>query len=167
MKLTIREATASDDAAVGELLVEAFRNQYAKKLPDVFDPPERLADLRNQSEKRDRATVLVAEVEGAIVGTVAIYPAGAPGSEAWIEGAADLRLLAIHPGFQGQGLSKQLLDAAELRARSWGVSAICLHTRREASGVARLYSGRGYLRDEAGDLDLRPVVYLEARVLKL
>jgi len=165
--LIIREATALDDTAVGELLVAAFRNQYAKKLPGISYSPERLADLRNQAEKRAHATVFVAETAGRIVGTIALYPAGAAGSEAWIEGAADLRLLALDPEFQGRGLSNQLLDAAEERARSWRVPAICLHTRREAIGVAGLYSRRGYVRDELGDLDLRPVVYLEGHVLRL
>jgi predicted N-acetyltransferase YhbS len=164
--LVVRESTASDDAAVGELLVEAFRHQFAKKLPDVVYSPQRLADLRNQSEKRTHATVLVAEIAGRIVGTVAVYPPGAPGSKAWIANASDLRLLAIDPEFQGQGLSNQLLDTAEERARNWGVAAICLHTRRGATGVAMLYNRRGYVRDESGDIDLRPDVYLEGHLLR-
>ena len=166
-EMIIRDAAEADDATVGELLVHAFLTQLAKKLPDVSYSPERLADLRNQSAKRACASVLVAEIDGRIVGTVSLYPAGASGSKAWIAGAADLRLLAIHPEFQGRGLSGKLLDAAEELARRWGVPAICLHTRQGASGVAELYESRGYVRDETGDLDHRPSVYLEARLLRL
>jgi GNAT superfamily N-acetyltransferase len=165
--MIVREAVAADDERVGKLLVQAFLTQLARKLPDVAYTEERLADLRNQAARRTSARVLVAEIDGRIVGTVALYPAGAPRSHAWIAGAADLRLLAIHPEFQGRGLSGKLLDAAEALARAWDVPAICLHTRQGASGVARLYRSRGYVRDETGDLDQRPAVYLEAHVLRL
>jgi len=164
--MIIRDAVEADDTVVGELLVQAYLTQFAKKLPDVSYSPERLADLRNQMARRACASVLVAEIDGLIAGTVTLYPAGASGSDAWIVGAVDLRLLAIHPEFQGRGLSGRVLDAAEARARKWGASAICLHTRQGALGVARLYRSRGYVRDETGDLDRRPSVYLEAHVLR-
>ena len=166
-EMIVRNAVEADDSIIGELLVQAYLTQFAKKLPDVSYSAERLADLRNQSARRASASVLVAELDGRIVGTLTLYPGGAPNSKAWIAGAADLRLLAIDPEFQGRGLSGKLLDAAEALARKWGVPAICLHTRQGASGIARLYHARGYVRDEAGDLDHRPSLYLEAHVLRL
>jgi predicted N-acetyltransferase YhbS len=165
--LAIREAIASDEAAVGELLVQAFAVQYARMTPAIVMHPERAADLRSQAEKRRRSTVLVAEIDGRLVGTVALYRAGATGSEAWIAGAANLRLLAIDAVHQGRGLSGALLDEAETMAAHWGASAICLHVRRGVHGVARLYQARGYLRNPAGDLDHLPQVFLEAYALKL
>ena len=96
---------------------------------------------------------------------VALAP-GAPGSEAWLPGAADLRALATHVDFHGQGLATPLLDEAERVARGWGVPAICLHVRRGAEGVARLYQRRGFVREPSGDMD-RPGVFLEAYVLRL
>src|SRR5262245_9051471 len=119
-EMIIRDAVEADDTIVGELLVQAYLTQFAKKLPDVFYSAERMADLRNQFGRRACASVLVAEIDGRIVGTVTLYPAGASSSHAWIAGAADLRLLAIHPDFQGRGLSGKLLDAAEGLARRWG-----------------------------------------------
>ena len=115
--MIIRDAVEADDTVVGELLVQAYLTQFAKKLPDVSYSPERLADLRNQAARRACASVLLAEIDGLIVGTVTLYPAGASVNDAWIAGAADLRLLAIHPDFQGRGLSGKLLDAAEALAR--------------------------------------------------
>lgn len=165
--ITIREATGADDAAVGELLVAAFEGQYERLGLAIVTSDERRADLRNQAEKRANATVLVAEKAGKVIGTVSLYGPGAPRSEAWIEGAADLRLLGIDAAHQGKGLSGLLMDAAEALARSWGVPAICLHTRRESAGVARLYERRGYLRDPSGDIDRLLYVYLEAHVLTL
>lgn len=165
--MLIRPAVEADDAAVGALLVEAFLSQYERLGLGIATSAERLADLRDQAEKRANACVLVAEDGGRVVGTVSLYPPGAPRSEAWIPGAADLRLLGIDAAHQGKGLSGRLMDAAEALARTWNVPAICLHTRREAAGVARLYVRRGYLRDPSGDIDHLPYVYLEAYYLSL
>jgi len=103
----------------------------------------------------------VAELEGEVVGTVALFPPGAPGSEAWLPGAADLRHLATAVRFHGTGLARPLLDAAENVAREWGVDTINLHVRKGANGVMRMYERRGYVRDPAGDLEL-PTVSLVA-----
>jgi predicted N-acetyltransferase YhbS len=165
-RITLREARPEDDAAIGELLVEAFITQYASKLPEVVYTEERKRSLRDTAGKRAVAKVLVAELEGRVVGTVALWPPGAPGSEAWLPDAADVRHLATSVELHGQGLSGPLMDAAEQVAREWGVQALCLHVRRGAVGVARMYQRRGFLREPAGDLEL-PTVSLEAYVLKL
>lgn len=162
----IREARPEDDVAIGELLVEAFVTQYAKKLPEVVYTDERKRTLRDVASKRAIAKVLVADVDGEVAGTVAIFPPGAPGSEAWLPNAADLRHLATAERYHGTGLSRPLVDAAEEVARQWGVDAIALHVRRGAKGVADMYQRRGYVRTPEGDLDM-PSVYLEAFLLRL
>lgn len=165
MKLVVREALPEDDAIVGEILVEGYVTAYAQKMPHVVVGEQRRRDLRAVAEKRRIATVLVAEVDGAVVGTVAIFKPGAPTSEAWLPGAADLRHLAMHPSVQGRGFAGPLLDEAERICRDgWRVPAICLHVRRGNHGVARLYQRRGYARDPAGDLSY-PEVELEAYAL--
>jgi predicted N-acetyltransferase YhbS len=163
----VRLATAADDAPVGALLVRAFVERYAQKLPDVVVTQGRKEHLQDVSAKRAAARVWVAELDAQVVGTVALFPPGAPGSEAWLPGAADLRHLAVEPRLHGRGLSRLLLDAAEAEARSLGATAICLHVRREATGIRRLYEARGYRLQPAGDLDRRPEVYLSALALDL
>lgn len=164
--IVVREARPEDDAAVGELLVDGYVAAYARKMPQVVVTDERKRDLRAVAEKRAAATVLVAEREGRVVGTVALFRPGAKGSEAWLPNAADLRHLAVEPAQQGRGYSKALLDEAERIARSWGASAICLHVRRGNEGVARLYRARGYAPDPSGDLEY-PSVSLAAYALRL
>jgi GNAT superfamily N-acetyltransferase len=135
-------------------------------MPEVVYDEARKNELRNVALKRSRATVLVAEIGGHIVGTVSIFKPGADTSEAWLPNAADLRQLAVEPRHHGKGVSKPLLDRAEEIARGeWKVDAICLHVRQGASGVARLYEKRGFLRDSSGDIK-RPTVTLEAYVLR-
>ncbi len=165
MGIVIRECEARDDEAVGELLVRAFTARYAKKMPEVTYSEERRRELRNTAEKRKVAKVLVAELDEALVGTVALWPAGAPGSEAWLPESADLRHLAVELGYEGRGISSALLDETERIARAWKCKNICLHVRRGAVGVANVYTKRGYVRAPEGDLDLTAPphrVFLEA-----
>lgn len=164
--LKLRLSQAADDYSVGELLVNAFHVQYSRKMPEARATPQRNADLRNQAENRATATVLVAELDGKIVGSVTVAPWGAPSNDAWIPGAPDIRYLAVDPDYHGHGFSKTLLDEAERIAWSWEVPAICLHVRRGVEGVARLYRSRGYVREEIGDVDRLPAVYLEAYALR-
>jgi ribosomal protein S18 acetylase RimI-like enzyme len=157
----IRAARPEDDEAIGTLLVEGYLSAYARKMPEVVVDEQRKRDLRDVASKRAVARVLVVEERGRVVGTVALWPAGAPGSEAWLPGFCDLRHLATSPDVQGRGLSKPLLDEAERLAREeLAAPGICLHVRRGNEGVRRLYEQRGYQRDPAGDLELPTVSLL-------
>ncbi|RKH69124.1 GNAT family N-acetyltransferase [Corallococcus aberystwythensis] len=166
-RAVIREARPDDDKVIGDLLVEAYITQYAKKLPEVVYSEERKTFLRDVASKRKVCTLLVAEVDGEVAGTVALYPPGASGSEAWLPRTADLRALATSVRFHGQGLAQPLLAETEVLAKRWGVDAISLHVRRGATGVARMYERRGYQRAPEGDIDRRPDVYLDAYLLPL
>jgi predicted N-acetyltransferase YhbS len=165
--VVIRDAHAGDDEAIGALLVQAFVEQYARKLPEVVVTDRRKRELRDVAAKRAVARVWVAEAGGVVVGTVALWPPGARGSEAWLSGACDLRHLAVSAAVRGQGVAGALLDRAEAVAREAQATAVCLHVRQGAVGVRRLYEARGYRRDASGDLDLRPDVFLEAFALPL
>ena len=165
--VTVREATPADDVRIGEILVEAFVTAYALKMPEVVVHDERKRELRAVAEKRKVATILVAELDGKIVGTVSIFKPGAPGSESWLADGADLRHLATDVSLHGKGLAAALLLRTEEIVRDeWKLKHICLHVRRGAVGVARMYVSRGYVRDPAGDME-KPGVYLEAHVLHL
>ena len=163
----IREATERDDRAVGELLVAAFERTYARKMPEVRMSDERRAELRDVARKRAVAKVWVCEEGGVVVGTVAVWPPGVRGSEAWIPGAFDLRHLATDEAHRGGATSAVLLDAAENWARAAKAPAVCLHVRRGAFGVRKIYEARGYQRRPEGDLDFLPEVFLEALSLSL
>jgi ribosomal protein S18 acetylase RimI-like enzyme len=165
-EVVVRDARPEDDAVVGEILVSGYLTRYAQKMPEVRLTDRRKAELRDVASKRKEALVLVAELQGRVVGTVAVWAPEAKASEAWLPEACDLRHLAIDPSVQGRGLSKPLLDEAERRARQMGANYVCLHVRRGNKGVARLYMDRGYLRAPEGDLDL-PEVLLDAYYLPL
>jgi GNAT superfamily N-acetyltransferase len=159
-ELKIRMARPEDDAAIGELLVNSFVATYARKMPEVVVTPERKATLRAVAAKREVAAVLAAEDQAKVIGTVALFRPGVPETEAWIPDAADLRHLAVDPSYHGKGVGVLLLDAIEEVARGWKVKAICLHVRRGAHGLVRMYEKRGYIRAPEGDIE-RPEIYLQ------
>jgi GNAT superfamily N-acetyltransferase len=165
--VNIREAQAADDTAIGELLVHAFEDTYRRKMPEIVYGERRRAELRDVAGKRKVAKVWVAEQDGHIVGTVAVWLPGAPGNEGWIPGAGCLRHLGVSEEARGTGASRLLMDTAETWAKAQGVPTMCLHVRRGVTGVARLYEGRGYVRDPKGDLDHLPEVFLEAFAKRL
>jgi ribosomal protein S18 acetylase RimI-like enzyme len=161
MSFIVREANDGDDGAIGRVLVRGYVTAYARKMPHVVVGEARKADLLDVKGRRPFATILVGELDGRVVGTVALFKPGTPASEAWLPGAADLRHLATDPSVHGRGFAKPLLDEAERIARDdWHAPAVCLHVRRGNAGVARLYQSRGYVRDPSGDLS-RPEVSLE------
>lgn len=164
--VVFREAVPQDDVVIGELLIEAFVSNYARKMPEVVVTERRKAELRDLGSKRGLAKVWVAESDGLVVGTVTMWPPGAPKSEAWIANAADLRQLAVAASHKGGGVSKRLLDLAEAWAREQGFEGVCLHVRRGALGVRAVYEKRGYARRPEGDLDCTPEVFLEAFYLQ-
>lgn len=168
MHITVRPATKDDDARVGELLVESFVRSYARKMPEVVVSDARKRDLRDVASKRASAAVIVAvDSVGEILGSVSLFRPGDSTSRAWTPGTADLRYLAIDTRYQGQGLSRALIDAAVAQAREWKAQAICLHVRRGATGVAGVYLKHGFMRAQEGDADLLPEIFLEAYLLKL
>jgi GNAT superfamily N-acetyltransferase len=146
-------------------LIDAYVTQYARKMPEVVVDENRKKDLRNVAEKRRMGTVLVAELDGKIAGSVTILPPGAPRSEAWREKMADLRMFGIDLNYRGQGIAGVLLDEAERVVREdWKCPSLGLHVRRGAHGVADIYMKRGFQRDPSGDLDKLPEIFLEAYV---
>ncbi len=165
--ILIRAAGPGDDARVGELLVNAYLSTYAKKMPEVFVPERRRADLRDVARQRTLGTVLVAEMEGKIVATVTLARPGDPESHAWTPNTGEIRRMAVEPAFHGRGISRALLGDCVRLAREWKLSALALHVRRGAKGIARMYQANGYVRHPEGDCDLLPEIFLEAYLMEL
>lgn len=162
-RLLIRVARPEDDAVIGEILVNAYVSQYARKLPHIVVDEARKADLRNVAEKRQIGTVIAAELDGKVVGALTLLRPGAKRSEAWRENMADIRMFGIDLAYRGQGISEALLDEAERIAQEdWQCQWTGLHVRRGVEGIARMYQRRGYQRDFTGDIDRLPVIFLEA-----
>jgi GNAT superfamily N-acetyltransferase len=105
---------------------------------------------------RPGVTLLVAEADGRIGGTVQLHAAeSANGAH-----RAEVAKLLVHPAWRRQGIARELMYAAESVARRLGKLLIVLDTR-EGDPSNLLYASVGYkeggripdwARDAAGDL---------------
>ncbi len=149
----IRVAQPADDALVAQLLIDTFSHLYASM--GVEMSLERRAYLSDQPSRRAFGTSFIYEIDGQAAGTItAVRPSAQ--CEAWIDGAWDLRLLAVDPRMQGRGVARALIAEAERWAVEAGATTICLHARRGVQVQAQLYPACGYSRDIAGDIDGQP-----------
>ena len=112
---------------------------------------------RDLHEVRDRyggaaAGFWVAEVDGVIVGTVAIRPKD--------EGRmCELKRLYLRPDQRGTGLGQRLYEHAEAFARAAGYERMWLDSSRRFTRAHRLYERNGFVLLESLDNDWEDDVF--------
>jgi GNAT superfamily N-acetyltransferase len=129
----IREAQAGEAAA----LVAAYEWLFA---PPGARPPQ--WDAARASSRLDAvagagdATLLVADVDGTVVGICSVYldiESVRFGQRAWVED------LAVHPDHRSAGHGKALLDAAKDWARAHGAAHLELDSAETRADAHRFY----------------------------
>ncbi|WP_395242549.1 GNAT family N-acetyltransferase [Agromyces sp. MMS24-K17] len=144
----IRPARADESPAVADLTERAFA---AGAYGHLAVSPERRAFVRDVAGRDASGTVLVAEVDGRLVGTVSLVRAGTPQARLATGDEAELRLLAVEPAVQGAGLGRRLALAAQEEAHAWGARAVVLDTGSRNTAAQRLYERLGYRRFAGAD----------------
>lgn len=161
----IRPATAEDFEAAGDVTERAFASGPYGHVPRS---PERRRLERDVAGRAAGGTVLLAELDGVVAGTVTVLRAGTPFARQARAGEAEVRLMAVAPEVQGAGLGGALLAAAHEVALEWGSRALVLDTGSLNATAQRLYERYGFRRvtDGTGDGsaegvegDIRQVVY--------
>lgn len=151
--LTIRGARP-DELETTSAIIRAAYAEYAEAMPG--GRWERY--MRHAADvwsRREEAELIVAELEGRLVGTVTFYPdASRSGAGGWPEGWAGIRLLAVHPEARGWGIGRALTEECIARARAQGAAAVGLHTTELMAVAKAMYERMGFAR--VPDLDYRP-----------
>jgi predicted N-acetyltransferase YhbS len=148
----IRDARESDRDAIREVTLSAFQ-EYAALMPAHWENYRK--GILTAIEDPKPAEQIVAEQDGALVGAVLLYPAGAalPRPDlshvtlAWPE----IRLLAVSPTTRGQGIGALLMRECVRRARRSGAAAVTLHSNDTMQAGIRMYERMGFIR--APELD--------------
>jgi ribosomal protein S18 acetylase RimI-like enzyme len=150
MPVTVRPAHDAEHARVGELTYEAYA------AGGFVDADSGYADvLRNAAARAGSAELYVAEVDGALVGTVTFCPQGSAFCELAVDGEGEFRMLAVLPQARRQGVARALVGACVERARELGYSALVLSSMPSQTEAHRLYEKLGFRRTP--DLDWSPV----------
>ncbi|MDP3879751.1 MAG: GNAT family N-acetyltransferase [Dehalococcoidales bacterium] len=164
--LHIRDACPDELDEVSQLLKDAYR-QYQSSIPSrVWETYlEDIVDVRGRLEN---AELLVAELDGRLVGTVTLYLRASDSSgEGWPGGWAGIRLLAAHPAYRNRGIGHALMEECVRRCRRQGITTIGLHTTELMDIARRMYERIGFVRAPEFDFYPRPGVTVMAYRLDL
>jgi GNAT superfamily N-acetyltransferase len=153
----IRPVRAEEYSEVGDLTVAAYA--VVGHFQDEDDAYE--AELRDVARRASHAEVLVAvDADDGVVGAVTYVPDRAsPYAEFDLEHAAGIRMLAVSPDHQGQGVGEALMLECLGRARAAERREIILHTTTRMAAAHRLYERLGFERDP--NLDWWPTPTIE------
>jgi predicted N-acetyltransferase YhbS len=153
--LVIRTAHDDDRAAIQDVTLAAYQ-EYASVMSAHWED-YRQGILATLAEVKP-AEQIVAEQDGAVVGTVLLYPAGTvfttPGGASVTLASPEVRLLAVAPAARGQGIGAALIRECMQRARQSGAAALTLHTTDIMQVAMSMYERMGFVR--APELDFHP-----------
>ncbi len=156
--IKIRDAQESDLEAMRDVTISAYE-EYAAIMPDWAWAEYRDSMASAITGEGPPAEKIVAEQDGAIVGSVLLLPAGTvfhgPNDEEMAIACPEMRLLAVPPSARGQGIGVALMEECISRARQSGVAAITLHTADMMQTAMQMYERRGFVR--VPELDFHPV----------
>ncbi|MBK5305190.1 MAG: GNAT family N-acetyltransferase [Frankiaceae bacterium] len=149
----IRAVRPEDYAAVAELTARVY-------LDEGYGSPEYEPRLRDVAGRDAAAHVLVAVLDGRVVGAVTLAPYGSDWAEAAEPAEAVIRMLAVHPDVRGAGTGEALVRACVDVARADRCTRIRLSTEPTMTVAHRLYERIGFVRTPSDDWEPVPGVTL-------
>lgn len=133
--ITVRDARLEDESDLA--LLDAAT--WAADVSPAPPPPVGSAFFDERTEPCD---VLVAELDGEVVGDVRV---GQPIRLASHAHVLELQGLAVDPVVEGRGIGRRLLDASVDQARERGARKLSLRVLAPNSNARRLYESAGFV----------------------
>ena len=138
--VTVRhERRAGDLGRVISFHAELYASEFGFGLGFETYVAETVAEF-GQLERPERDRLWVAEMDGRLVGCIAIL-----GRE---DGAAQLRWFLIDPATRGQGLGRKLVKESLDFCRAAGYQTVYLWTVNGLEAAAKLYREAGFAKTE-------------------
>ena len=149
--LRLRNVRLDELEALSRLIRDAYQ-QYQRGLPsDAW--AAYLRDITDVRSRLDKAEVIVAELDGRLVGTITLYTDAS--EDRWPPGWASLRILAVHPAYRRRGIGQALMEECLRRCRKRGIALVGLRTTKAMDVGRRMYERMGFVR--APEFDFHPV----------
>jgi GNAT superfamily N-acetyltransferase len=167
--VTIRDARDSERGATRDVTIAAYEEYSAVMGPEHWQGyRDSIVSTLTEDGQAER---IVAEMDGAIVGSVLLYVHGISthardGSEVGLAGPY-ARLLAVAPSARGQGIGQMLMEECARRARASGATVLALHTTDLMQVAMRMYERMGFVRTPELDFRPAPEVTIKAYALSL
>ena len=161
MTLHITPCEPADCNAIDQLTARAYA-------PSGFaaDDPY-FIEILNAAQRAQQALVLVARQNGVPVGTLTCALPGSSWQEIAGADEAELRILAVAPAQQRQGIGSALVRTSIEHARRAGCTALVLSSAAWMHAGHRLYERLGFRHTPERDWQPRADVYLTTYRLEL
>jgi GNAT superfamily N-acetyltransferase len=145
-KLVLRDAKRDDVRTIVEMLAD---DQLGRARETIGDPlPDMYYDAYDELARDPNNRLLVAEVNGAVVGTLQItFIRGLSRQGARRAQIEAVRVAGPH---RGTGLGEQMIRAAIELARSAGCSIVQLTTDKRRKDAHRFYKRLGFVASHEG-----------------
>jgi GNAT superfamily N-acetyltransferase len=163
----VRTARPADRDAIARITLEAYREYGSVMEPSAWAALEQAVHASLADDAG--VTRLVAELDGIIVGSAALYApdAAAYGTLASPTPWPEVRLVAVAPAARGKGIARALVDECIRRAGVAGATMLGLHTSRSMRAAVRLYERMGFVRDPEHDFHPPGAELVEGYLLHL
>jgi ribosomal protein S18 acetylase RimI-like enzyme len=104
--------------------------------------------ISSDADTQSGAELLVAELNGNIVGSVALFPPHTDAYEGYVEELdyPEIRMLAVSSEYRGKGVASALISECIHRAKNNGFRSIGLHTGEFMKDAIKLYEKIGFER---------------------
>lgn len=158
--LTITDIRPDQHEQVGTLTADVYA-------AEGFTTAEYVPALRDVDSRVKSATVLVAELDGELVGAVTVATRGGEWAEQAVPGEAVIRMLVVGPAVRGAGIGQALVQACLDRARADGCSLVRLSSNEGMTAAHRLYERLGFTRTPSFDWYPVPHMFLRTYALPL
>jgi ribosomal protein S18 acetylase RimI-like enzyme len=151
MAMEVREVRPEEYEEAGRVCALAYR-EFLPPAPDE-DWHGYMALLADVADRVARTTVLVAVVDGHVLGTATVELDGSVDGEVELApNQAHLRMLGVDRAVRGRGVGRALVDACIDIARVRGRTLVTLHTTDLMHTAQHLYRSMGFERDPARDI---------------
>ena len=144
-EVKIRQATSADVGSLADIY-QASAEHHVRLDPSLYSTPDYLA-LKERYAKRiplpDDEEILVAEVDGEVVGLIEMLLRPASGQPRMMRDAVSVALdVAVLPEHRGHGVGSRLVDAAEKWAAGRNAEVMTLSTHVANFDAIRFYQER-------------------------
>ncbi|MDJ0635806.1 MAG: GNAT family N-acetyltransferase [Xenococcaceae cyanobacterium MO_188.B29] len=145
-QIITRDAVQQDFKQIAQISVEAYR-QYAEALtPENWS--KMAANLANVANTANLASLIVAEENNHIFGSIAYYAPGKSSLKIFPVEWASIRLLAVSPAYRGKGIGQLLVQECIQRAKKDNAPAIGIHTSELMTIARKMYPKMGFQQDK-------------------